>query len=113
MNSVKFLTIFLICMLIILSFITSYFIYVNRFIIKESFFASKHNCYPYTYDLNAGNSYKTLSKGWCTTGDYDDIDSEDNYESHGESSMKCPDRHYRVNPDESIKYKSKAWCRKA
>ena len=79
---------------------------------------SKHNCYPYSANLNAKNSYNSLLKGWC--GDIqpysfsnifnfnlsEDIDKDYNLKSN----EKCGESYSRVSPNTSHKLKSKSWC---
>ena len=111
MNTVEILTIIFIVVLVILTILTSYIMYSNSFAIKESFFASKHNCYHDSSDHNAGNSFKSKSKGWCTTGDYKTgTDSE--FNDTGESKVRCPSDYYRVTPQESSNFNSKSWCKR-
>ena len=111
MNTIELLTIIFILVLVILTILTIYVMYSNSFAIKESFFASKHSCYPDSSDHNAKNSFKSKSKGWCTTGDYkSSTDSE--FNEAGESKVRCPSDYYRVKPQESVSFNSKSWCKR-
>ena len=114
MNSVKLFTIVLIIVLVFSSITTAYFLYLNKNLLVETFFSKgDHNCHPFSYELSAKNSFKSPSKGWCTIGNYDDDKESDDFGSYNRSNEKCPDRHYRVEPQESVKFKSKAWCKRA
>ena len=111
MNTVEILTIIFIVVLVVLTILTIYMMYSNSFAIKESFFASNHSCYHDSSDHNAKNSFKTKSKGWCTTGDYKS-GSDSEFNDAGESKVRCPSDYYRVKPNESVAFNSKAWCKR-
>jgi hypothetical protein len=111
MNTVELLTIIFIVVLVIITILTIYVMYSNSFAIKESFYGSKHNCYHDSLDHNSRNSFRSKSKGWCTTGDYrTKTDSE--FDDAGESKVVCPYNYYRVKPDESVGFNSKSWCKR-
>lgn len=111
MNTIEISTIIFIVVLVILTISTIYMMYINSFAIKESFFDSKHSCYHDSSDHNSKNSFKTKSKGWCTTGDYK-TGSDSEFNDSGESKVRCPQDYYRVKPNESVNFNSKAWCKR-
>ena len=111
MNKIEMLTIIFIVVLVILTILTIYVMYSNSFAIKESFFASKHNCYPDSSDHNARNSFNSKIKGWCTTGDYRTKTGSD-FDEAGESKVRCPSDYYRVKSEESVSFNSKSWCKR-
>ena len=111
MDTVELLTILFIVVLVILTISTIYVMFSNSLAIKESFFASKHNCYADSSDHNAKNSFNSKSKGWCTTGDYN-VRNDSEFNDAGESKMKCPSNYYRVKPEESVSFNSKSWCKR-
>ena len=113
MISIKTLTIILIILLVLLTITTFCVMLGNREAIRETFKSSIHNCYPYTADLSASKSHKSLSKGWCTTGDAGENGlTEDDLGGVNESPIKCPDNYYRMSGSESLEHKSKAWCKR-
>ena len=113
MISIKTLTIILIIILILLTITTFCVMLGNREAIRETFQSGVHNCYPYTSVLSASKSYKSLSKGRCTTGDAGESGlSEDDLGGVNESPVKCPDNYYRMSGSESLGHSSKAWCKR-
>jgi len=115
MDKLKLLTIIVIVVLLVLTTLTLCMIVKNANLIKETFVESNHNCYPYTSVLNARLSFNSPSKGWCTTGDYDDLDEgEDDYSDSKKSSACGPSgKYHRISGKESMKLDSKAWCKSA
>lgn len=70
-----------------------------------------HNCYPYSSNHNAQNSYATDLKGWCTTGEYNsNINDRDFPSIYQRSDLKCPDNYVRATGKESIMTDSKSFC---
>ena len=110
MKSLKIITIWLIVILIVLTLITVWLLVKNRNIIKESFFASNHNCPPYTSDHTGPNSFSTKLKSWCTTADYGSAQLDGVMDGNSQSNIKCPPNYYRVSGNESLGYDSKSWC---
>ena len=102
--------ILLICLLIILSFMV---INVYNIQFKESFqIDNLHICPPNTYVHNAFNSYKSLSKGWCTKKSYSYNNEEDiDKDLNKKSKIKCPENYKRVNALDSYKSESKGFCK--
>lgn len=82
------------------------------YIMKKETFLPKghHNCYPYSSTHNAYNSYKSLTNGWCTTGNYGPIPDYDEFSAYDRSKLKCPDGYVRASPLESYNYEDKSWC---
>ena len=85
---------------------------VTGFLIKRKHFYRLHNCYPYSSNLSAYNSYKSLSNGWCSSGQYGPIPDYDDFSAYDQSKLKCPDGYMRVKPLESYNYEDKSWCKK-
>ena len=114
MENLKLVTILIIIILIVLTVFTICISVKNFNLVKEAFFDGKHNCYPYTAVLNARLSYSSPSKGWCTTGDYPSLESEEEL-SDSEKSSACGNNndYYRMKGEESIKLDSKSWCKSA
>ena len=112
MNTIHECTILLIIVLGLLSIIIVCVFYRNTHLLKEAFFGSNHNCYPYTSDIPAKVSFKTKSKGWCTTADYGDTQRDGLSSDTGKSSMKCPDGHYRLKAPDSLQTGTKTWCKR-
>ena len=71
-----------------------------------------HNCQPYSVVHKPSNSFKTLTKGWCTEKSYDIKVNPDDFDSFEESPVKCQPNYSRVSPQESATFKSKAFCKK-
>ena len=113
MESLKIITICLIVILIVLTLVTFYLLLKNRNIIKETFFASKHNCPPYTSDHTGPNSFSSKLKGWCTTADYGNAQLDQVMDGYSQSKTRCPLNSYGITGKESIGYDSKSWCVKA
>ena len=111
-NNLKILTIVLIVVLIVLTILTFCILTKNFGLIKETFLGSNHNCYPYTAVLNARLSHLSPSKGWCTTGDYPELQT-DEADSDSQKSSACDGSgdYYRIKGEESVKLNSKAWCK--
>lgn len=79
---------------------------------KETFLPnSYHTCYPYSSRINAYDSYKSLSNGWCSTGKYGPIPDYDEFSTYSKSKLKCPDGYVRASPMESYTYEDKGWCK--
>lgn len=110
MNKVEKLTVFFIIALLALTLVTIIIISYSKDALKETFFVGDHNCYPYTSVLNPRYSFKSKSKGWCTTADYGDMPSGNDYSIYNDSKVKCPANYSRVSPKDSHSYQSKAWC---
>ena len=108
----QYLLIFFI--LIIITCLTLSIFYQTFPVVKETFLPrGLHNCYPYTSVHSPANSFKTKSKGWCSTKDfgsrdYDDYDST----SYNDSPVKCEASYERVSGRESHGHQSKAYCKK-
>lgn len=87
---------------------------ISCVLMKKEYFLPKgnHNCYPYSSNQQAYNSYKSLSNGWCTTGSYGPIPDYDDFTAYNKSNLKCPDGYTRANPLESHSYEDKSWCKK-
>jgi hypothetical protein len=113
MKNLKLATILVIITLIILTIITVCLIAKNFSLVKETFLSSNHNCYPYSSVLNARLSFSSPSKGWCTTGDYPELKSDDDFSDSKKSSDCGGDNYYRIKGDESVKLDSKSWCKSA
>ena len=97
----------------IVSLLSIIIFYKSFAVTKENFLPKGlHNCYPYSSQHNAANSYKTLGKGWCTTGEYGPIPDHDDFSAYNPSPVKCPPNYSRVRANESVKHRSKAWCKK-
>ena len=111
MDTLQITTIIILVLLIIITMITLCMMYKNGPMLKTEFFESNHNCYPYTSDLPPHYSHLSKSKGWCTTGDYGK-QKHDGDIADGESSIKCPHNHFKVDADDSHRTNLKAWCRK-
>lgn len=88
-------------------------IVVLAFMIKKETFLPKgyHNCYPYSSTHNAYNSYKSLTNGWCTTGQYGPIPDYDEFSAYDRSKLKCPENYVRASALESYNYEDKGWCK--
>lgn len=114
MENFKILTILLVILLILITAITVCILIKNISLLKETFSNSNHNCYPYTADLNARLSHLSPSKGWCTTGDYPELQSEGDFgDSKKSSACDASGNYYRIKGEESVKLNSKAWCKSA
>jgi hypothetical protein len=112
MNKLKLFTAFIIIVLIVLSILIICVLINNKLLIKESFY-SDNNCPPYSVRLNASNSYKTLSKGFCSSassGDANSVGDDYGQISGNKSPYKCPADSYRLNAKQSFKSPSKNWC---
>ena len=115
MNSLKLLTSFIIIMLIVLSILIICVLINNTRLIKENFY-SDNSCPPYSVRLNASNSYKTLSKGFCSSAasGSNKQSQEDDYgqisNSNNKSPYKCPVDSYRLSARKSFKSPNKNWC---
>lgn len=99
--------------LLYLCVVTLLVIVAISFIMKKETFLPNgyHICYPYSHRLNAYNSYKSLSNGWCSTGSYGPIPDYDEYSTYDKSKLKCPDGYVRAKPIESYTYEDKGWCK--
>mgnify|MGYP003346558190 CR=1 FL=1 len=88
-------------------------IIAGSFILKKETFLPNgyHSCYPYSHRLNAYNSYKSLSNGWCSTGKYGGFSDDDEFDEYDKSKLKCQEGYVRVSPLESYNYEDKAWCK--
>jgi hypothetical protein len=91
--------------------ITSYLI-LNELLIKETYSTINryHRCPSFTETMPPSYSYKSPSKGWCTTADYGPIPLDNDFDQAPSTGGKCPPTYSKVSGDESIKYESKAWC---
>ena len=71
------------------------------------------NCYPNSTRHKPLNSYKSLSKGWCTTGFYDNVDIPDKFDHtvYGKSKLKCDPDNGRLSPIDAIQTDGKGMCR--
>lgn len=111
MNKTEKLTIFFLVALTLLTFCIIIIIsYSRASLLKEAFLGGYHNCYPYSSAHNARNSFKSKSKGWCTSGNYGDMPDGDDYSVYNDSTVKCPPNYSRVPAKDSHSYESKAWC---
>ena len=102
----------MVCLIIILVYLV---VALYNIVVKESFQTDNlHNCPPNSVLHKPYNSYKSFSKGWCTTNSYmsvsgsDDIDTD----SFNKSPVKCPDSYARVSALESHNSESKGYCKK-
>lgn len=82
---------------------------------KEMFVSKKHklhNCYHNTFVQSPLKSYKSLSKGWCSTGNYEEEYATNNDLTvyGGDSKLKCPPNSSRLSAKESASSKLKGWC---
>ena len=113
MNSVELATICFLVILTATTILTVYVMFNSKLMLKEAFYSGNHHCYPYSSEHNALNSYKSKSKGWCTSGDYKPMPANDDFSTYNEGGIKCPNGYYKIPPLESLDTETKSWCKRS